>query len=71
MRPQNHAIIRAVRQIYAPSTFPISKQKKLPEEIKTSLSAHYDIDDDTTHFHIEYQPIDFQQHKLKNSIDNH
>ncbi|MBX3007616.1 MAG: hypothetical protein KF816_06265 [Melioribacteraceae bacterium] len=46
-------------------------RKKLPEEIKTSLSAHYDIVDDTTHFHIKYQPIDFQQHKLKNSINNH
>ncbi|MBX3007623.1 MAG: hypothetical protein KF816_06300 [Melioribacteraceae bacterium] len=46
-------------------------RNKILEEIKISLGAHYDIVDEVTHFHIEYQPIDFQQHKLKNSINNH
>jgi hypothetical protein len=32
-------------------------RKKILEEINASLGTHYDIVDEATHFHIEYQPI--------------
>jgi hypothetical protein len=32
---------------------------KILEEIKTSLGTHYDIVDESTHFHFEYQPVYF------------
>lgn len=35
-------------------------RKKILEEIKTSLGVHYDVVDEKTHFHIEYQPLYLQ-----------